>query len=78
MQFLANENFPVRSVKRLREAGYDVASVIEDSPGAEDTEVLARATREQRVVKTWDEARFLERQVLDSVVPFIKLRCQSN
>lgn len=54
MQFLANENFPLRSVEQLRDAGYDVASVIEDSLGAEDTEVLARATREQRVILTFD------------------------
>ncbi len=36
MQFLANENFPLPSVSYLRQAGYDVAAVIEDSPGAKD------------------------------------------
>jgi hypothetical protein len=36
MRFLANENFPLRSVNRLREAGYDIASITEDSPGVTD------------------------------------------
>ena len=43
MRFLANENFPLPSVRLLRLGGYDVASVTEDSPGIEDTEVLTRA-----------------------------------
>jgi predicted nuclease of predicted toxin-antitoxin system len=54
MQFLANENFPLPSVRLLREKGYDIASITEDSPGIEDTEVLARAADEQRVILTFD------------------------
>jgi len=54
MRFLANENFPLASVTRLREAGHDVAAVIEDLPGAKDSEVLARAAREERTVLTFD------------------------
>ena len=54
MQFLANENFPLPSVSYLRQAGYDVAAVIEDSPGAKDREVLERAVREGRIVLTFD------------------------
>ncbi|WP_375506794.1 DUF5615 family PIN-like protein [uncultured Nostoc sp.] len=54
MRFLANENFPLPSVRLLRQAGYDVASVTEDSPGIEDTEVLTRAANEQRVILTFD------------------------
>ena len=50
MRFLANENFPLPSVRLLRQAGYDVALMIEDSPGMEDSEVLTRATDEQRVI----------------------------
>lgn len=48
MRFLANENLPLPSINCLRVAGYDVASVSEDSPGVEDAEVLRRAIREQR------------------------------
>jgi Domain of unknown function (DUF5615) len=44
MRFLANENFPLQSVRLLRQADLEVASITEDSPGIEDAEVLARAT----------------------------------
>ena len=54
MRFLANEDFPLRSVHRLRDAGYDVASVLEDSPGAKDREVLAQARAEERIILTFD------------------------
>lgn len=54
MLFLANENFPLPSVRLLREGGYDVASITEDSPGIKDTEVLARAVDEQRIILTFD------------------------
>jgi hypothetical protein len=42
MLFLANENFPLESIRKLRKAGYDVVSVSEDSPGIEDKEILFR------------------------------------
>lgn len=54
MQFLANENFPLVSVQRLRKAGHDVVSIIEASPGAKDSEILAWAAREERIVLTFD------------------------
>jgi predicted nuclease of predicted toxin-antitoxin system len=54
MQLLANENFPLVSVYLLRQANYDVASITEDSPGIEDSEVLARAVDEQRIILTFD------------------------
>ncbi len=54
MRFLANENFPLLSVRILRQAELEVASVTEDSPGIEDSEVLARAADEQRVILTFD------------------------
>ncbi len=54
MRFLANENFPLPSVKLLRQAGYKVASVTEDSPGIEDSQVLTRAADEQWVILTFD------------------------
>ena len=56
MRFLANENFPLQSVRILRQADLEVASVTEDSPGIEDAEVLARAADEQRVILTFDRA----------------------
>ncbi len=54
MQLIADENFPLISIRLLRQAGYDITSVTEDSPGIEDTEVLARAVNEQRIILTFD------------------------
>jgi len=54
MRFLANEDFPLRSLQRPREAGHDVEAIVEDSPGAKDWEVLARAASEHRIVLTSD------------------------
>jgi len=53
-RFLADENFPGSSIHLLRVAGHDVAAIIEDMPGVEDTEVLARAVRERQIVLTFD------------------------
>jgi predicted nuclease of predicted toxin-antitoxin system len=54
MRFLANEKFPVMSVLRLRDADYDVAYGSEDAPGTEDSLVLERAVREERIILTFD------------------------
>ncbi|GAB4526219.1 MAG: hypothetical protein Kow0063_00200 [Anaerolineae bacterium] len=54
MRFIANENFPLGSVRRLREVGHEVYAIIEDSPGAKDQEVLIRAAEEQCIVLTFD------------------------
>ncbi|MDH7487180.1 MAG: DUF5615 family PIN-like protein [Anaerolineae bacterium] len=49
MRFLANEDVPLTNIRRLRAAGYDVASIIEDSPGVKDEAVLSQAHAEQRI-----------------------------
>jgi len=54
MRFLANENFPLASVNLLRRAGYEIAAIIQDSPGVKDAEILTRAVNEQRIVLTFD------------------------
>lgn len=54
MNFLANENFPLVSIRLLRDAGHGVASVIEETPGAKDEAVLKRAHDESRIVLTFD------------------------
>ena len=54
MRFLANENFPLNSVKRLRRLDHDIAAIAEDSPGAKDVAVLTRAVEENRIVLTFD------------------------
>ncbi len=54
MKFLANENFPTFSVRLLRNAGHGVASVIEESPGGKDRDILKRAHEESRIILTFD------------------------
>lgn len=54
MVFLANENFSLFSIKLLRNAGHNVASVIEETPGAKDLDISKRARRENRIVLTFD------------------------
>ncbi len=53
MRFLADENIPLESIRRLRLAGYDVYAVIEKSPGARDKDLLIRAAEEGRIILTW-------------------------
>ena len=54
MRFLANENFPLASVRRMQDAGQDVSAVIQESPGAKDLDILNRAVHESRVLLTFD------------------------
>ena len=54
MRLLLDENIPRPSVSRLRSAGHDVAAVAEDTPGAADYAVVARAVHEQRILVTFD------------------------
>lgn len=54
MLFLANENFPIASVRILRNAGYDVVAIIEDNPGIDDTSILRQAVAESRTILTFD------------------------
>jgi len=49
MDLLANENFPFLSIKLPRNTGYNVASVIEETPGSKDINISKRARRENRV-----------------------------
>jgi predicted nuclease of predicted toxin-antitoxin system len=54
MKLLADENFPFPSIRLLRQAAYDIASISEDASGIEDVDVLARAVDEQRFILTFD------------------------
>jgi predicted nuclease of predicted toxin-antitoxin system len=63
--WLADENVPVRTILRLREAGLDLASIREIAPGSSDVAVLRRAHRDGRGLITFDrdfgELIFLQR-----------------
>ncbi len=52
--FLADENFPLESIQQLRDKGHDVASVLEQQPGATDRTVLQWARSEERIILTFD------------------------
>lgn len=54
MRFLADENFPLDSVRRLRAEGHDVLAVAESLPGRRDEAVLSLAAREGRILLTFD------------------------
>jgi predicted nuclease of predicted toxin-antitoxin system len=54
MDFLANENFPLLSVRLLREAGHRVVSIIQETPGSKDVNILKRAHTESLIILTFD------------------------
>jgi predicted nuclease of predicted toxin-antitoxin system len=54
MDFLANENFPLLSIRLLREAGHRVLSIMQETPGCQDEDVLTRACDEKLVILTFD------------------------
>ena len=54
MKLLANENFPISSVKILKEAGHDIISVGQNFAGILDSEVIEFAIKEQRTILTFD------------------------
>ena len=78
MQFLANENFPLVSVRNLRDFGLDIASIMEDSSGIKDTEVLARAVSENRIILTFDRdyGELIFRRFLPKPIGVIYFRYQ--
>jgi predicted nuclease of predicted toxin-antitoxin system len=55
MKFLADENFPRPALRALREAGFDVGWISEESPGAPDEDVLALAGNQGRTLLTFDK-----------------------
>ncbi len=48
-KLLANENFPIASVRALRSAGFDVLAISETSPGLKDEVVLELAKQQSRL-----------------------------
>jgi len=55
VRLLADENIPLASVQALRLDGHDVLAASETMAGAEDREVLARASAEGRILVTFDK-----------------------
>ena len=55
MRLLADENFPLPTVARLRQAGHDVKWVRTDLPGTRDATLLDVAESDSRVLLTLDK-----------------------
>jgi predicted nuclease of predicted toxin-antitoxin system len=55
MRLLADENLPGTVIVELRARGHDVLAVKESMRGEADTDILARAQAESRVVLTQDK-----------------------
>jgi predicted nuclease of predicted toxin-antitoxin system len=55
VKFLANENFPLPSIHKLRELGYDVISIGETAPSISDEDVMSLAIETQRTILTFDK-----------------------
>ena len=55
MRFLANENLPGSAVEELQAAAHDVVWVRTAALGAVDSDVLAWAAREERILFTFDK-----------------------
>ena len=53
-RLLANENFPAPSIQLLRERGYDVAAVAERGGSMADSEIMALAKADARLIVTFD------------------------
>jgi predicted nuclease of predicted toxin-antitoxin system len=52
--FLANENFPRPSMILLRQKGYVIKSIQEDSPGIQDEQVIELALKLNLIILTFD------------------------
>jgi predicted nuclease of predicted toxin-antitoxin system len=55
MRFLAHENIPRVAVTALNAGGHDVVWVRSAAPGTPDSDVLAWASRESRILLTFDK-----------------------
>ena len=54
IRFLANENVPFATTKRLQQEGFDVVSVSIDFPSIKDESVILFASMDNRIIITFD------------------------
>jgi len=54
MKFLANENFPLRSTRYLRNKEFDIVAIGTDNPGIQDRVIIQPAIHENRINLTFD------------------------
>lgn len=68
MKFLADENIPASVVVMLENSGFSICSVRMVSAGISDREVMQIASREERIILTFDKD-FGELAVKDAIIP---------
>lgn len=54
MKLLADENFPLASVRYLRSKGFDILYIGEENPSILDPEVMRLAIEQERTILTFD------------------------
>jgi len=54
MKFLANENFPLKSILYLESKGFDIKSIGKDLPGIQDQLIIVLADQEERTILMFD------------------------
>ena len=55
MKFLADDNIPLKVVKRLRDDGLDVTSVMEIQVGMNDEDIAKLSEKEKAIIITFDK-----------------------
>ena len=75
--FIADENIPMPSVRKLREAGLDILSIRETFASMDDIGIIQVASDENRVIITCDsdfgELLFFRRVICRASVIFLRL-----
>ncbi len=54
MRFLANENFPLKSILYLKGRNFDIFSIGQEIPGIKEEEVISIAYAQDRTILTFD------------------------
>jgi len=55
LKFLADENIPLKVVKKLKQEGFDIISISKLKPGINDYEVIELACKMNRIIITFDK-----------------------
>lgn len=55
MKFLTDENIGYKTIKPLRELGFDIKSILEINKGSSDLKILSLANKEERILITSDK-----------------------
>lgn len=80
MKYLADENLGIQVPKYLRKQGFDIISIRESAPGVSDTDVLALARDQNRILITLDKdfgELVFKHKIIHTGVLLLRLRDES-